>query len=188
MDIQGTDMSNAIDEIIGRIMQREGGYVDHPNDRGGPTNHGVTIATLRDYRGEDVTAEDVENLSADEAREIYHAMYWNPGQWQNFDHLSFSPAVAEIVFDCSIHHGPRQAVRFVQRSAGASVDGMIGPQTIEAVSQTEQAKLAAGIVAARAAFFGHIISRDHSQAVFAHGWCRRLGEMIELIPEAGHEA
>ena len=27
-------------------LKYEGGYVDHPSDPGGATNHGVTIATL----------------------------------------------------------------------------------------------------------------------------------------------
>lgn len=42
------------DEIFKKLMsfifKSEGGYVNHPNDRGGPTNMGVTQATFNDYR------------------------------------------------------------------------------------------------------------------------------------------
>lgn len=30
--------------IIDAILRAEQGYVDHPDDRGGPTNHGITLA------------------------------------------------------------------------------------------------------------------------------------------------
>ena len=34
-------------EIAREIVAREGGFVDDPDDPGGPTNHGVTLATLQ---------------------------------------------------------------------------------------------------------------------------------------------
>ena len=34
-------------EIAEEIVAREGGYVNDPDDPGGATNHGVTLATLR---------------------------------------------------------------------------------------------------------------------------------------------
>ncbi|WP_276203058.1 glycosyl hydrolase 108 family protein, partial [Enterobacter hormaechei] len=35
------------DDIFNTILGKEGGYVDHPNDKGGPTNWGITQATAR---------------------------------------------------------------------------------------------------------------------------------------------
>lgn len=35
------------DEIFAAILSREGGYVDHPDDRGGPTHWGITLTTAR---------------------------------------------------------------------------------------------------------------------------------------------
>jgi lysozyme family protein len=40
---EGTDEGDLIDALI----DREGGYVNHPADRGGPTRYGITEAVAR---------------------------------------------------------------------------------------------------------------------------------------------
>ena len=44
------------DEIIDEIIQREAGYVNHPADRGGPTNWGITAKTALAHGYHDVKA------------------------------------------------------------------------------------------------------------------------------------
>jgi lysozyme family protein len=36
-----------LDELINALIEREGGYVNHPADRGGPTRYGITEAVAR---------------------------------------------------------------------------------------------------------------------------------------------
>ena len=36
-------------DIIDQTIKREGGFVDHPDDPGGATNMGVTLATLSHF-------------------------------------------------------------------------------------------------------------------------------------------
>jgi lysozyme family protein len=64
---------NAIDTILDEIIRREGGYVNHPADRGGPTKYGITAQTLGRWRKLDrpATATEVKALTETEARAIY---------------------------------------------------------------------------------------------------------------------
>ena len=43
----------SIDDLIDSLIDREGGYSNHPADRGGPTNYGITeaVARAQGYRG-----------------------------------------------------------------------------------------------------------------------------------------
>lgn len=172
-----------LDIFIDRLIAREGGFVDHPVDRGGPTNMGITHKTLARWRkGEYVTVDDVENLSVEEARAIYRSMYW---QEPGFDTLHFlSPVMSEMLFDAAVHHGPRRAVRFLQYAAMVTVDGSLGPVTRQAVMTAPRKLLAARYIGRRTAFIGRIVTRIPGQAVFAEGWNKRMQEFIERIPLA----
>ena len=68
---------NPIDTILDEIIRREGGYVNHPADRGGPTNFGITAQTLGSWRklGRPATAAEVQALTETEARAIYRQQY-----------------------------------------------------------------------------------------------------------------
>lgn len=109
------------------VFAREAGYVNDPDDSGGPTNMGCTIATLSSWRGTEVTAQDVKDLTKDEARAIFLARYW---QAVRGDQL---PSGIDIyVGDMAILQGPGSAARILQQVVHTENDGFIGPKTIEA--------------------------------------------------------
>lgn len=116
-------------QLAREIVAREGGYVNDPDDPGGPTKYGVTLATLRRWRGRaDLTAEDVRALTEAEATEIFLADYYHkPG-------LDLLPeCLRASVFDMLVNAGGN-AVEILQRllnrlGAALSVDGHCGPRT-----------------------------------------------------------
>lgn len=127
-----------VEELLDALLQREGGYVDHPADRGGPTNWGITQAVARSqgYVGA------MRELSRDEARAIYRKLYWkNPG----FDAVEpLAPRVAEELFDTGVNMGPAVAIGFLQRALNAlncggrdwtdlMIDRNLGPVTLAAL-------------------------------------------------------
>lgn len=170
-----------VQEMIARIIAREGGYVDHPADRGGPTNMGVTQATLSEHRGRQVTAAEVMALTRAEAEAIYYERYWvDPG----FDGLNVSSTVAEMLLDMSVHHGAFGAAKLLQQAVRVTADGKIGAVTEAAVNVVPGPVLAAAIMGERIAKLGAIITKSPSQAVFAAGWMNRMRELVKLIPGA----
>jgi lysozyme family protein len=52
-------MAVNIRRLINDVLAKEGGYVDHPADKGGPTNFGITQATLSRYLERVVTPDEV---------------------------------------------------------------------------------------------------------------------------------
>jgi lysozyme family protein len=164
-------MSDAIDALIERVIEREGGFVNHPADRGGATNMGITQGTLAAWRGHPVTVDQVRMLSRDEAAAIYRANYFvKPG----FDCVP-DPQVQELLFDYAVNAGPAAAAAALQKAVGAGMDGVIGPKTRAAVAaQTNWEAIFYNIKATRAVQFIRIL-KDETQCVFAPGWANRVG-------------
>lgn len=161
-------------DIIDEIVRREGGYVDNPNDRGGPTNYGITQDTLSSWRGHPVTAEDVQALSEDEARNIYSARYYTG---PNYDHLA--EPLRSFMVDSAVQHGPGRASRWLQLALGVTTDGVIGPQTLAAYDRADDpGRILLRVVKRRLKFYGDIIAGNETQRVFAAGWFRRVADAI----------
>jgi lysozyme family protein len=161
------------EDVITEVIRREGGYVDHPSDRGGPTHYGITLKTLAAWRGQPVTAEDVFALTEAEARDIYRREYVErPGLDQIAD-----PLLRGLLVDYAVHSGPRRAIEELQRVAGVTVDGKLGPQTLSAVAAKGAESLRRGVLRARGRYLARLLS-DPSQRVFAAGWLNRLMEFV----------
>lgn len=164
--------------LIDKVIAREGGYVNHPDDRGGPTNMGITLKTLQEWRNHPVTADDVKNLYLEEVRQIYLIMYWNEPKLYK---LAIQSLTQDAIFDASVHHGPSRAVKLLQTAVGAKPDGLLGPKTLLCVNCLPEEVLLGRFLAERVAFLGQIITSNPSQAVFAHGWFNRMAEFISRI-------
>ncbi len=170
-----------MEAAIDRVLEAEGGFVDHPADRGGPTNYGITLPTLTMSRGQKCTVEDIRELTLYEARSIYFTDYWmRPG----FATLGLHKVPAEMLFDAAVNHGPARAVKILQDTIGVLADGIVGPATRERASQFAPLHLSSMFMAERVRFYGQIISKDPSQAVFAAGWMARCAGFIEKISHA----
>jgi lysozyme family protein len=167
------------DDIIDGILEREGGYVNRPEDRGGATRFGVTRRTLSSWRGRVCSAEDVAALTPEEARQILRRLYLErPG----LQAVTNGPLRALLV-DCAVNHGPEDAVRWLQRALGmTSTDGILGPRTREALAGADARRLYLLVCAQRIRRYGDLITRRPTQAIFASGWMNRAAEFVETAP------
>lgn len=173
-------MRRGIDAMIDRLIEREGGFVDHPADRGGPTIYGITLAALGDWRRKPVDRLEIALMRVDEARAIYRDRYLvRPG----FDAIA-DLELRELVFDFSANSGPAAAARALQAAlrdmglyAGA-IDGGFGPKSQAALAACGSIpELYYRTKCERYELYLRFIGRDPAQAAFATGWSNRLDEL-----------
>lgn len=166
-----------VQQIIDEVMKREGGYVNDPDDSGGPTKNGVTLRMLEAWRGTGCTAADVEGLSSIEASQILtHEFVTKP----RFD-LIRDPFLLGAVVDAGINHGPSRPVHWLQEALKITSDGVMGPMTAAAINAADSHHLAAQFLAARVRFYGRDETDHPSQAKFAAGWADRVASFIEQL-------
>ena len=169
-----------VSQMIDDILRREGGYVDHAADRGGPTKYGITQKALTGWRERPVTADDVRAMTEEEARNIYRAFYFERPK------LNRLPETIQAqMFDITVNSGPKQAVRLLQRALNATSfgplieDGLLGSQTINAARHAVRIlgdELNNVLVEERRDFYHAIVAFNPSQKVFLKGWLKRAEE------------
>lgn len=172
--------------LVAAVIDREGGFIDHPSDRGGPTRYGITKAVAREngYSG------SMKGFPRSLAVRIYEARYWHG---LKLDKISaVSAPLAEYLFDYAVNSGPGRAAKELQRTLNVlndrgrafpdiSADGAIGPATLDAIASFRKMRNGAGvhilaetINACRIAFCRGLAERTESQEDFAYGWFRRV--------------
>lgn len=152
---------SVFDTIFDRLMQHEGGYINHPSDPGGETMYGVTkrVAQAHGYFG------DMRKLPKSLAKEITEKSYYKAVKGDQLDRL-----IAWQLTDAAYNHGKRQAVKFLQRAVGASDDGLIGPKTLAKVAAMEKNDVVLLFNAERLEFFTNL----RIWQTFSKGWARRI--------------
>lgn len=156
------------------IKSYEGGFSNHPADKGGATNMGVTIATWRkqgyDKDGDgDIDVDDLKLISEADAQRIFKLNYWN--RWQGDKILDQS--IANILVDWVWGSGA-YGIKIPQRILGVTIDGVVGPKTLAALNAQNPEQLFQKLKEERADFFQRICVNTPSNKVFLKGWLRRL--------------
>lgn len=153
------------EEAFHRLLGHEGGYVNDPDDSGGETCWGITVAVARanGYEG------PMEKMPVGFAKSVYRSQYWDPAACE---HL---PAGIRFdAFDAAVNSGVRQMALWLQRAAGAVADGKIGPQTLLAAERADPSRLLA-------LFNGHrllAMTDMRSWPSHSRGWARRIARNL----------
>ncbi len=153
------------DESFERLIGHEGGYSNHPSDPGGETMFGVTkrVAVEHGYTGA------MKDLPLEKAKQIAKVAYWDT---VNADQM---PAgICFDLFDGSYNSGPTQSIKFLQRAAGVTADGVIGPATMKAVHDTRVERLHARYNGHRLDFLNNL----NTWPSFGRGWSQRIAENL----------
>jgi len=108
-------MDEYFEKILKFVLSREGGYSNHPADKGGETNKGITSAVYNNYlKRKNLPSKSVKNITENEVREIYHTNYYKAS---GADKIK-NPKLAAVVFDTSVNMGVSRAKSFLEKSGG----------------------------------------------------------------------
>jgi lysozyme family protein len=162
------------------LLRLEGDrYTNDPDDRGGATRDGITLAeAIRchlDLNGDGkVDAADVRLITPAVAEPYYRREWWNR-LW--CDRLE-PQKVAENLFLFAVNHGPAGAVMELQRAAAqfgraVSADGVMGPRTAAAVNEIDSGTLNA-LYALRIESYYRRAATAPGQDKFLGGWLSRI--------------
>lgn len=168
-------------KILEHTKILEGGWTI---DQGGKTMYGVTESTLKSYQSRTGKLQGVriENLTWDQAVQIYAYDYWRPIKGD----LIRSQNAAAVIFDYAVNSGPGQAVKDLQRvlndlGNNLSVDGGLGPQTIAALNKAGE-KIVKPYLARREQFFRYLAEKNPARhASSLKGWLKRLERLESFL-------
>jgi lysozyme family protein len=152
------------------MLAHEGGYVDHPKDPGGRTNHGVTQRVWEEWVGHEVDEKQMRALTHEMVAPLYKRKYWDACRADDL-----VSGVDYCVFDVAVNSGPGRAIKFLQSCVGVTADGGFGPATLAAVEKAEEdpARLIEMYCAKRLEFLQSLKTFE----TFGKGWSRRVQEV-----------
>ncbi len=154
------------------VLQHEGGYVNHPNDPGGATNKGITLATFRRYVKPNGTIADLKRLTVQQAGTVYRRQYWD-----KVHGAELPDGVDYAVFDFAVNSGPARAAKYLQAIVGVPQDGKIGPVTLAATQDMSAVHIIETLCDNRLAFMKRARNRKTGKRLwptFGKGWSRRM--------------
>lgn len=175
-----------IKDIIEDVLRAEGGYVNDPNDRGGETNWGITVAVAR----ADGYSGPMKDLPRERAYSIYVRKYVaGPG----YEAISaISPAIAAELVDTGVNMGSKVASTFLQRAlnglnrggkdyADIATDGAAGPGTRKALQaylakrgKEGEKRLLTLLNALQGARYLELCEGRAANEAFLYGWLDRV--------------
>ena len=166
---QMTESDIKFNQAIQLVLKHEGGYVNNPNDAGGPTNFGISQRSYPHL--------DIQNLTQAQAIQIYRKDYWDLFPYDEIN----DNTLCTKVFDLAVNMGPLNANKCLQEaviSCGQflTVDGYIGPISIAKINLCNPEALLAAFKSEAAHYYKLLVMRIPTNAIFLKGWLNRVYE------------
>ena len=167
-------MDNNFDRSLKLVLKSEGGYVNNPKDPGGETMMGVTKAAWSTYLKRPIANGEMAKLTVADITPFYKALYWDK---------SYCPqlpiGIDYMVFDASVNMGVGQSIRLLQKSLGCVSDGVIGPNTMKLINETNVNDMIDKFSAQKEQFYRSLALFN----TFGKGWLSRVAQVKQNAKE-----
>lgn len=185
---------------VERVFKAEGGYVNNPEDKGGETNYGITVAVARAYG----YTGSMKTLPKETAKAIYKKNFWDKLRCDDISEIH--PLLSDHLFDFGVNAGTGRAVKHLQRAlnllntrqvdyADIDMDGAMGNGTLRSLKSFANKRgqeglnnLVVTLVSLQLAFYMDLSEKNQSQEVFTNGWVNRAARKLRsyVIAIDGH--
>lgn len=177
----------SFDAALAKTMEHEGGWSDHPNDPGELTFRGISRANHPQWIGwqriADLRAAG-ENIERDAVLDAHVRQLYKFEFWRRLRCDDMPPTVAAKLFDMGVNMGVKRASLFLQEALNLLVhpvaglgsidrDGVIGPQTLDAITHVDCRDLLALLRGMQLAYYVGLAQANPKLRVFSNGWARR---------------
>lgn len=147
-------------------LQQEGGWSNNPNDPGGCTMKGVTLAAFQQWKNDtSLTCADLSNITSDDVSDLYQQNYWTPVSGDDL------PAGVDLMtWDMAVNAGVGGSAKLLQASVGVTIDGGIGPETLAAVTAANPVTLINALAQHQSQYYQSLSTFKY----FGTGWLNRV--------------
>ena len=138
-------------------VSHEGGYVNDARDPGGETKFGISKRSYPNL--------DIKSLTLEQAQAIYKRDYWQQASCERMP-----TKIAIAVFDAAVHHGPKTAIKLLQRALRVADDGEYGRITHGTLQSRDTSETLDLLLAQRAIY----MTTCPAWPTYKVGWLKRL--------------
>lgn len=173
----------SFEEAFKRTSKNEGGYSNHPADKGAETYAGISRRWFPEWEGwlliddGDSRSRRLDSL----VKLFYRREFWDKMQLD----AVYNEKLQTQLFDFGVNAGRKTAIKTLQRTINLlnkkdkyyeplAVDGLIGSATMQALSKTPQDTLIKAYKGERYLHYKNITKEDDTQLVFISGWINRI--------------
>lgn len=156
-------------QLVKLVLNSEGGYVNDPHDKGGPTKYGIAVNYNRGILVA-MGIEDVRLLTYEQAKQIYYVKYYKASGADMLAQKSIR--LAYLHFDASVNNGIGAASKFLRScSAFEKIKFVAGAGS----NQDFWATVFIDYLSHRISFYTQIATWQR----FGRGWMNRIAGLLE---------
>jgi lysozyme family protein len=171
----------SFDLFLPMLLKFEGGYVDDPDDPGGETNKGVTMAVFQvcshELLGIDPTSANLKALTDPQAGIIYKTRYWDGIQGDAINLQDLANILCDFYVNAGTHATTLLQQVLNKTGANLVVDGKIGPASIQFLNGVDETSVYRQYKQGRIQYYQGLGQRYPK---FLQGWLNRVNSFPEL--------
>lgn len=168
-------MKVGFEAALGKLLEHEGGYSNHPSDTGGETYNGISRRWFPKWDGWNTidSYEDKSELKYSDDLRISVAGFYYSYFWYKIkaDRIE-NQFIAEMLFITAVNVGKKVAIKKLQRILKVKQDGLIGNITIGALNEAEDNEFIYHYILELVDFYLQA-SKQGENIVFLRGWLNR---------------